>query len=78
VDVAVTGSISGYGSRRASAFSDRTAGGGFWCGVKAEYLGVSRLTVFLNLENLLDRSDEVWRGYRVEPFRADVGLSYRW
>ncbi|HEX9615626.1 MAG TPA: hypothetical protein VGA55_08960, partial [Bacteroidota bacterium] len=77
-DIVVTASLSGYGSRRAAVLTDRRAAGGFWTGLKAEYVGFPRLTVFVNFENLLDRRDEVWRGYRVEPFRADMGLSYRW
>ena len=78
VEVSVTASLSAYGSRRATAFADRRAAGGFWSALKTNYEGISRLTLFLNLENLLDRRDEVWRGYRVEPFRVEIGLSYRW
>jgi outer membrane receptor protein involved in Fe transport len=76
--VTVTTEVGAYAERRASAFVSRTAPGGFWSGLKAEYDGGKRLTFFLNFENLLNRSDEVWSGYRVEPFRADVGVSFRW
>jgi hypothetical protein len=78
VGVTVTAEIGAYTERRAAAFVARTAPGGFWSGLKAEYEGGKRLTLFLNFENLLNRSDEVWSGYRVEPFRADAGVSFRW
>ncbi|MEX2117668.1 MAG: hypothetical protein WEB37_12360, partial [Bacteroidota bacterium] len=78
IDVTLTAEIGAYTERRAAAFVSRTAPGGFWSGLKAEYEGVERLTLFLNFENLLNRRDVVWRGYRVEPLRVDVGVSYRW
>lgn len=78
IDVTVTAEISAYSERRAAAVASRTAPGGFWSGLKAEYEGVERLTLFLNFENLLSRNDEVWSGYVVEPFRADLGISFRW
>jgi outer membrane receptor protein involved in Fe transport len=78
IGVTVTAEVGAYTERRAAALASRTAPGGFWSGLKAEYEGVDRLTLFLNFENLLNRKDEVWSGYRVEPFRADVGVSFRW
>jgi hypothetical protein len=78
VNVTLTADIGAYSERRAAAFVDRVAPGGFWAGLKAEYDGVERMTLFMNIENLLNRKDQVWRGYRIEPLRVDVGISYRW
>jgi len=78
IGVRLTAEMSAYTGRRAAALVPNTAPSGFWSGLKAEYEGIERLTLFLNFENLLNRRDQVWRGYRVEPLRADVGVSYRW
>lgn len=78
VNVTLTADIGAYSERRAAAFVDRVAPGGFWAGLKAEYDGIERMTLFMNIENLLNRKDQVWRGYRIEPLRVDVGISYRW
>ncbi|MEX1139474.1 MAG: hypothetical protein WEB33_11220 [Bacteroidota bacterium] len=77
-NVTLTGEIGAYSDRRAAASVARTVPGGFWTGLKAEYDGVERMTLFMNFENVLNRKDQVWRGYRIEPLRADVGISYRW
>ncbi|MBI4418195.1 MAG: hypothetical protein HY563_05415, partial [Ignavibacteriales bacterium] len=74
----VTVSVNAFTERRASRVGPLTAPGGLWSGVRMEYGGIPRLKVFLNLENVLDRSDQLWRGYDVEPLRIDLGFSYRW
>lgn len=70
--------LNGFTERRASASGALTVPGGMWTALRIEYRGVPRLTIFANVENLLDRNDQVWRRYRVEPLRLDIGCSYRW
>lgn len=76
--VAAALGLNTFTERLASASGGWTAPGGFWSSLRIEYRGVPRLTVFANFENLLDRDDQVWRRYRVEPLRLDIGCSYRW
>ncbi len=78
VDLALSAEIGTYSQRRAAASVNRGVPAGFWTGLKAEYDGVERMTLFLNIENMLNRKDQVWRGYRIEPLRLDLGISYRW
>lgn len=78
VHVTLTAEIGAYSERRATALIERMVPGGFWTGLNVEYDGVDRLTLFMTIENVLNRNDQVWRGYRTEPLRMDVGVSYRW
>lgn len=71
-------SLNGYTQRRASVTGPLTVPGGLWSGMRLEYTGIRGLRLFVAAENIFDRNDQVWKNYRVEPFRIDLGLSYRW
>jgi len=71
-------SLNGYTQRRASATGSLTAPGGLWSAVRLEYTGIRGLRLFVAAENIFDRDDQAWKNYPVEPFRIDLGLSYRW
>jgi len=46
--------------------------------VRAEYRLLPNAVVLLDLSNLLNRSNETWRGYRDRPFSITLGIDVRW
>jgi hypothetical protein len=47
-------------------------------GLQAEYEPISTLRLIVEIDNMLDKRYEVWKGYQGAPFLVSGGLSFRW
>ena len=78
VGVAVVPRLSVFGRRNTTPRAQESLKGYAIAGVRAEYSPLESLTVFADIDNLLDVRYEVWKGYRGHPFLMTAGVSYSW
>lgn len=77
-DVAVSPSASVIGAADADFAGVSEIGSRVWTSIKIEYVGIPDLGFLVEITNLIGRKQEVWKGYRAEPFRAAAGVTYHW
>ena len=70
--------VSVFGRRNTQLDREDFLDGYAIAGLRAEYSPLEPLTVFVDLDNLLDVRYEVWKGYRAHPFLLTAGVSYTW
>ena len=76
--VALIPRLSVFGRRNSTPRSEQFLKGYAIAGFRAEYSPLESLTVFADVDNLLDVRYEVWKDYRGHPFLLTAGVSYAW
>ncbi len=78
VGIAVVPNLRYLDTREVGFLTSRQLPGHLLLGLQAEYEPISTVRLIIEIENMLDKRYELWKGYQGAPFLVSGGLSFRW
>lgn len=74
----VTSTLALIVQRKDKVVNASTLGNVVLLGVRGEYQALNQVSLFLDVQNLLNRKYEFWKGYQETPLILSAGLSFHW
>jgi len=76
--IRVTSTLALVVQRKDNVVNASTLGNIVLLGARGEYQALNQVSLYLDVQNLLDRKYEFWRGYQEIPLVLSAGLSFHW